>query len=271
MSEIKLREPDNDLMPLLRKCNNDELDNLVAYITKKGRVSSQIQTTEVYNEYNPDHVKYADEIAAEVQKFGGNTIANIMRGGKGVSYKRIVCDVADKLKINYNKKHDIDLIEQQILLKVLEKSWEKMSTDEKESLLTGVMADTKEIHGYREFPMAALQAAIIAGGGYVSYRLSLVVANAIAGTTLQRGVTFATSAALSRWVTAFAGTVGLGITALWALFDVSGPAYRVTVPCVLHIAMLRQLHILKDSGNSVDDILSENKTDNEIVNTKLSQ
>lgn len=252
MPEIKLREPDINLIPLIRECNNDELDNLIGYITKKGSVSSQIQTTKVYQKYNPDHVKYADEITAEIQKFGGNTITNIMRGGKGVFYKEIVCDVADKLKVNYNKKQDIDFIEQQILLKVLEKSWEKMSIDKKEALLKGIMADTKNINGYREFPMAILQSAIIAGGGYVSYRLSLIVANAIARTTLQRGVSFATSAALSRWVTIFAGAVGWGITALWALFDVSGPAYRVTVPCVLHIAMLRQLHML--NNNMVEPI-----------------
>ena len=246
MPEIKLREPDIDLIPLIKKCNNDELDNLVGYITKKGRVSSQIQTTKVYKKYKPDHIKYADEITAEIQKFGGNTIANIMRGGKGVYYKEIVCSVADKLKINYNKKQAVDFIEQQILLKVLEKSWEKMNIDEKEALLKGIMADTKDINGYHEFPMVILQSAIIAGGGYVSYRLSLIVANAIAKTTLQRGISFTTSAALSRWVTIFAGAVGWGITALWVLFDVSGPAYRVTVPCVLHIAMLRQLHMLKN-------------------------
>lgn len=247
MSEIRLLEPDIDLIPLIRKCNNEELDNLVGYITKKGNVSSQIQTTKVYEKYNPDHIKYADEIAAEIQKFGGNTIANIMRGGKGVCYKEIICDVADKLKVNYNKKQDIDFIEQQILLKVLEKSWEKMSLDEKEALLKGIMEDTKNISGYREFPMAILQSAIIAGGGYASYRLSLIIANAIAKATLQRGVSFAASATLSRWVAIFAGAVGWSITALWTIFDVSGPAYRVTVPCVLHIAMLRQLHMLKNN------------------------
>ncbi len=36
MSEIKLREPGVDLIPLLRKCTNDELDNLVGYLTQKG-------------------------------------------------------------------------------------------------------------------------------------------------------------------------------------------------------------------------------------------
>ena len=253
MSEIKLREPDIDLIPLLRECNNDELDNLVGYISKKGKVSSQLQTTRAYKKHNPDHIKYVDEIIAEIQKFGGNTIANIMRGGKGAYYKEIVCAAADKLKVNYNKKQDIDFIEQQILLKVLEKSWEKMSITEKKTLLQGIMADTKNITGYREFPMALLQSAIIAGGGYASYRLSLIVANAIAKTTLQRSISFASSAALSRWVAIFAGTVGWGITALWAIFDVSGPAYRVTVPCVLHIAMLRQLHILKNNINNGEE------------------
>ena len=35
---------------------------------------------------------------------------------------------------------------------------------------------------------------------------------------------------------------------MWTLFDVLGPAYRVLIPCVLHIAMLRQLHALRAKG-----------------------
>ena len=248
MSEIKLREPDHDLIPLLRKCSSEELDNLVGYLTQKGGVSSQLKSTQVYRRWHPDHTKYVDEIIGEIQKYGGNTILNIIRGGTGVAYRDIVLKVASRLKVKTAKTDPIDQIEQQILVKVLEKSWEKMSDKEKKSLIEGIMPETSADDLPKEFPMALLQTAIIAGGGIVSYQLSLIVAGAVARASLQRGITFVAGTSLARWSAAFAGAVGLGIAALWTLFDVLGPAYRVLIPCVLHIAMLTQLYVLRENG-----------------------
>ncbi len=244
MSEIKLKTPDNDLIPLLRTCDSEQLDNLVAFITRKGGVSSQLENTAIYRKYHPDHCQYADEIAAEIQKYGGNTLFNIIRGGKGVGYQSIAYDVAGKLKLKLDKNLEIEAIEREILLKILEKSWEKMGDAEKKELLLGIMDDIQPEMLAGKFPTKLVQAAVITGSGLVSYKLSLIVANAIGRTLLQKGVSFAANAGLARWATVFAGAVGWGVTALWALFDIAGPAYRVTVPCVIHIAMLRQLHLL---------------------------
>lgn len=253
MSEIKLREPDDDLIPLLRKCSSEELENLVGYLTRKGGVASQLKSTRAFRQWYPEHACYADEIAAEIQKFGGNTILNIIRGGVGVAYRDIVGNVAARLKVKYDKHQAVDEIEQQILIKVLEKSWDKMTDEEKTALIQGIIPETRAEDLPKEFPVALLQTAIIAGGGLASYRLSLVVAGAIARASLQRGIAFVAGTSAARWAAAFAGAVGLGIAALWTLFDVLGPAYRVLIPCVLHIAMLRQLHALKDNGFDPDD------------------
>jgi uncharacterized protein YaaW (UPF0174 family) len=247
MSEIKLKEPDDDLIPLLRRCTAEELDNLVGYLTQRGGAASQLKSTDVYRQWFPEHTRYADEIAAEIQKFGGNTIFNLMRGGVGVSYREIVSNVAGRLKVEVDRAAPVADIEAQILLKVLEKSWEKMSREEKSTLLEGIMPETGAADLPREFPVPLVQAAIIAGGGFAAYQLSLIVAAAISRATLQRGISFAASAVLSRWAAVFAGAVGLGLAALWTVFDVLGPAYRVIIPCVLHIAMLRQLYALRDS------------------------
>lgn len=252
MPEIKLREPDADLIPLLRKCSSEELDNLVGYLTRKGGVASQLKSTRLYRQRYPEHAYYADEIAAEIQKFGGNTILNIIRGGVGVAYRDIVCNVAGRLKVNYDKHQAVDEIEQQILIKVLEKSWEKMTDTEKAALIQGIMPETGAEDLPKEFPVTLLKTAAIAGGAIVSYKLSLVVASAVARASLQQGIAFVAGTSAARWAAAFAGAVGLGIAALWTLFDVLGPAYRVLIPCVLHIAMLRQLHALKANGIDPD-------------------
>ncbi len=89
MATLPLIEWDSDLVPLLRSCSNDLLDPLAAYITNnnKRRISSELNTLPIYRQQYPNHVAYVDEIAAEIQKFAGNTIANILRGGQGVPYR----------------------------------------------------------------------------------------------------------------------------------------------------------------------------------------
>lgn len=76
--------------------------------------------------------------------------------------------------------------------------------------------------------------------GFLMYRMATVVANAVAKQLLGKGLTFAANAALTRTIGVLAGPIGWIITGLWTAIDLAGPAYRVTVPCVIHIAYLRQ-------------------------------
>jgi hypothetical protein len=73
---LPLIENDKDLVPLLRQASNDELDPLVKYIIENGGTTTQLSRTQRYRLYsaNDDHSKYADDIAAEIQRFGANTV-----------------------------------------------------------------------------------------------------------------------------------------------------------------------------------------------------
>jgi hypothetical protein len=44
----------------------------------------------------------------------------------------------------------------------------------------------------------------------------------------------------SRALGAVLGPIGWAVTGLWTLADLSAPAYRVTVPCVVQVAYIRQ-------------------------------
>ncbi|EMH38121.1 hypothetical protein HMPREF1428_01328, partial [Helicobacter pylori GAM83T] len=48
-----------------------------------------------------------------------------MLRGTGVLYREILCEVCNKLKVNYNKKSDTTLIEENMLSSILQKSLEK--------------------------------------------------------------------------------------------------------------------------------------------------
>ena len=254
MSELPLRESDTDLVPLLKKCTNEDLDPLVQYILQKGWLSSELETTEIYKANQPNHTAYADEICSEIQRFGGHTFANLFRGGEGASYKSIVSGVAKRLKVNFNQERDVEVIEEQILMKILEKAWEKMTDEEKTELLKA--SGYKGVKIGKQFPVAAFQA-IFKAGGFKSYQIMLIVANAVWKFIFGKGLTLGTNAALARWAAVFVGPIGWAVTAIWTAFDLGAPAYRVTIPCVIHIAMLRQLAALRDAGQDPTDATAD--------------
>ena len=115
-------------LEFLSSLSYKELDDLVYLLThdKDGerRLTESLTQEDNYKKYYPDHTQYWKEIAAEIQCFGGNTFVNMFRGG-GVSYKEILCDVCDKMKVNYNKDSSTKKIEQNLLLKILEDALEK--------------------------------------------------------------------------------------------------------------------------------------------------
>lgn len=98
----------------------------------------------------------------------------------------------------------------------------------------------KPLRYSRQAIVAAMQVAIRRGGIY-GLAWSMNVANVVARQAIGRGVTtFATGTALSRCLSILTGPIGWALTAAWSAYDIAGPAYRVIVPAVIHIAYLRQ-------------------------------
>lgn len=245
MAHLPLREPDNDLIPLLRRASSDDLGVLIEYIHKA--YNEDLSSVPEFAKQNPrakervydgDHRTYADDIAAEIQRYGGNSFSNAFRGGKGVPYLEVVRDVADNLKVNYSANADAAAIEGQIQLKVLEKAYEQMSNQERAELLNELgVRITNGIPA--TLPVVAVQGAVKLGG-FAAYKMALIIANAVAKALIGRGLSFAANRALAQAIKAFAGPVGWAITVVWTLVDLAGPAYRVIIPCVVQIAYIRQ-------------------------------
>ena len=238
-TELPLIKDDYALVPLLRSTSNELLDPLVGYLTAdgEGRFSSELDLTNAYKTYYPDHLKYVDEISAELQLFGGNTIANKILRGYGVRYEEICRDVAKRLKVNFNESASVENIESQILMKVLEDAWDKMNDEEKRAFLKELGINNKILP--TALPLLAVQAAMRASG-FLAYRIAVIVANAVAQIVLGRGLSFATNRALTKGLGVLAGPIGWAITALWTTIDLASPAYRVTIPSVIQVALIRQ-------------------------------
>lgn len=230
---------DNDL-EFMKNCTSEDLAVLVAILTKdkdgSARLTEELTGSKLYKIHNPNHQKYWDLIAAEIQCFGGNSFMTVLRGGEGVLYREVLTDACDKMKVNYNSSASVEVIEMNLLMKILTDSMEKMTPDELREMASAL--DLKTTDFSKQAVIVALQAGIRLSG-FAAYQVALIVANAVARAVIGRGLTFATNATITRLIGVAAGPIGWVVTALWTAFDVAGPAFRVTMPCVVQIAFLR--------------------------------
>lgn len=232
----------DDDLEFLENIKSDDLNDLVYCLThdKDGetRYTEELTNSDTYKAHYPDHNKYWDKIAAEIQCFGANTFATILRGGKGVEYREVLTDVCDKMKVNYNKDSSVEKIENNLLMKILTDALENMSPEELKELAeaTGV----KNTSGITAELMVGVFQAVFRAGGFKSYQLTLIIVNAIMKALIGRGLSFAGNAALTRTMAILTGPIGWVITGLWTAIDIAGPAYRITIPAVIQVAVLRQ-------------------------------
>ena len=243
---------DFTLAPLLRKCSNEDLEYLVNFIKEKADFTETLTVSPGYRAHYPNHSMYVNEIAHHIRLFGGNTFANIPRG-EGPPYKEIVQDVANKVGADYEHYNSVEQIEMKILLKMLEDAFDKMSAAEKSEIIKAFeQAGAKNLNLRTGFPATAILAQLaVKSSGFLAYQVAVIVANNVAKAVLGHGLKLATNAALTRAIGIFAGPIGWVITGLWTAISAAGPAYRVTIPCVCHVAYLRQkLQAREDFGGN---------------------
>ena len=238
--------PNDYELDFLKSCTKEDLEPLVGAILgtddkgnvdRSGRFSSELDKKPAFTTNFPDHTKYVDEIIEEIQKYGGNSIANAVRG-MGVSYHEVLCDVSKKMKVNFNAAQTTHTIEDSLLAKVLEDAWEKMSEEDRRKLIE----EAGNVFGAKVGGIGAgVLLQIIRAGGVKSYQIALVIANAVAKTILGRGLTVAGNIYLTRLIAVLVGPVGWLLTGVWTAFDFASQAYRVTIPACIYIAALRKM------------------------------
>lgn len=121
-------------------------------------------------------------------------------------------------------------------------------------------AEDIKFDGYKIANRSAISNAakrIFASGGFSAYQLTALITSAITKSLFLHSLSITTSAVLTRGATVLAGPIGWvlmgGITAI----DISGPDYRVTVPAVFQIVLLRKKFILINKNNLCKEIQRE--------------
>lgn len=238
--------PNDYDLDFLKSCTQEELAPLVGAILgtddegnidRSGRFSSELDKTTAFEKYFPDHTKYVDEIIEEIQKYGGNSFATLFRG-TGVSYHEALCDVAEKMKVNFKRTQIVQVIEEHLLAKVLDDAWERMSEEEKKELLK----ESGNVLGVKIGGIGAnVLIQIFRAGGFKSYQIALIIVNTVAKAILGHGLKLAGNVYLVRCLAVLAGPVGWLLSGAWMAIDFASTAFRVTIPACIYIAALRRM------------------------------
>ena len=216
----------------------------------KKRVAATLHRADKYKRYYPNHMFMLwQDIAEEIQKFGGHSGVNlIFRGNKGVLYRDIVIDVCKNMKIKGIKYSGLTTpeIEDIFIEKFIEMAIQEMSEDQIKELLKGLRCDKninehiKDLVFSKDTLLAIVKLAF-KKGGFTSYILTLQVVNGVSKAICGRGLTFAANAALMKYIASFmTGGLGIAITAITTVWGFLGANKQVELLTVTLISYMRK-------------------------------
>lgn len=229
-----LEDPD---LEFLAKCSNEDLkvfaDLLVYGDDDKPRISESLSKDRVYKENYPNNLQSAwKEIAHEFQLFGGNAIVNFVRG-YGVPYREILMDVCDAKRVNYKKTASTERIEMYLIQKLMDDALDKMSDEQLQEILSDLKMDATK-YATKE---AAKDAIIMScmSPALISRIVGLVAATLIPRLAVGAAIGFGLGRTAGLLIPVFNIVFGI-----WLLKDITGPAYRVTIPGVVLVIYMRR-------------------------------
>lgn len=253
---------DKDLTQLLRHCDSNDLESIVNII-----LASPSQTLSVQQEYRThqgDHKRYVDEIVYEITSFGGNSLANIVRG-QGVPYADMVRDVATKLGVRPSMDDTTPRLEEKIILRIIRLAYDKLSEEDRLALQdilsvgsdgtsssngidattdggagNGTLVDNLDFsNGFPEEEISRRLAT--AGTSLLGDRIHNAIQIAARSARFRQTINSVVKAGLAKLA-----AVGLGGPVSWtmaagqALYDLFGPNYTVAIGLIAQIGLIRQ-------------------------------
>ena len=231
---MKINYLDDEDLSFLHRCSEEHLETFTRILTHnengKPRLSSSLLRNENFQAMAGHPERYRRNwqlIAGELQHFGGDSIANTLRR-HGKFYRAILLDVCKRLKAKVDKQMTTPQIEQQLLEQFLQHSWNKLDAEQKAQFLAAVDCRSHELenllpHLLRHRKLSEGVALLL------DERLTAILRTHAAVSVIGHGLVRGAG---------LGGPLGAALNSVKA---VSGSAYRVTIPAVLHIACLRRM------------------------------
>ena len=244
----KLINQDRDLDELFQIASHEELSAIADIITDSGRgrlsLSEDVKRDIIDHQSKRSLSKIATLLSREIRAFGSNTLASVARGGKPVEYQEVALDVAKKLGVkDLPKDASCVNIEFSILVAILTKSLKDKTPEEISKMLkesgcefdNSVQAVIKSTTN-----LEMLIRSLTTSSNALS--LAKMISGALTPSLATGGAVYLSTGFVARAPAMF-NPLGMALAAVWAGYDMSGPAYRVTIPAIAHIAFIRQTQI----------------------------
>lgn len=241
---------DAELDTVLQAASNEDLHPLVQFI-KAASLSEKLTSNETFERFYPNHSRYCHVISAEIRAFGGHTLVNLFRGGKGPDYHTVVVDVLKHMKIECSEDESINELERKLLSHVVKDLYENLD-EEQRQLIVSELKQYQEEQGKsenEETSSALVVRALEKGDLKELSPKAVLLLSSVFSTSVAKlmGVSVTISnalgGALSQSVTKIQEVLTKSLDWLYgaisAIYELGGPSYKVTVPCVIHVAMLR--------------------------------
>lgn len=228
----KISNMDKDLA-FMTEIGNENLATFVDVLIEKGGITETLSVSDEYKAYGKDYSRYWDRIELEFREFGSNTFINIF--GEPNEYKEILRLVLKKMNVKFKKVESIEELEEKLLEKLIHEIWDELEGKDRIEFLKKL----------EEFNISGLDSLmdLFKAGGIIGASMATLITEAIATTILTKSVVvYTTSFVAQRSLSAFAGPVGVVLGSAFGIVDITGPAYRVIVPCTILIAAFRKMY-----------------------------
>lgn len=238
--------------------SNDVLIELLEKATEEEKLS----LTKIFAEYRAKPYS-PKEIQRELSSAGGNSLMNLYRG-EGTGYIDIVDDVLNKLGITGFPSYYLEIrhcdekdalgfdqsvarqkgieylekAEEQIILKLLEKAYEKMSVSEKASFDEQMNKVAAGFDSNIATNLSGTAGLMVLGnlGGFATYTFLTTAMSTITMGTLG----FGAYAAATSFLSIVLGPIGWAGLGAFAAYSIGSENYKKTIPCVAAIGAIRQ-------------------------------
>lgn len=227
-------------LEFMARMPEEQLHVFVDTLIEKGGITETLSVSEDYKQYGKNYSKYWHRIEEEYRDFGSNTITSFFSGPN--TYKEILEKVLKQCKVDFHPSDSVEAMEGLLLESIIKDMWEKLSQSERIALLSDLKNDVDNIDFNSIGGItSSMLIQVFRAGGFASYKITLIIVNAIAKTILGRGLSLAANASITRGLSVIVGPIGVILSALWSVYDIAGPVYRVIIPCTILIAAYRKM------------------------------
>lgn len=188
---------------------------------------------------------YWQYIAEELQRYGGNSIANAWRG-HGVPYREVLEDCMKKLKIPFIEGENIESMETKYMMHFVMMYIKNMNESQLHELAMSLELQDLDNFSSTYYTNPSLWYDIITiifrRGGFKSYQMTLHIINYVWKMIFGKGLTIGTNAMITKVLGVITGPVGWTVSAALTAKDIADPAMRVTIPACILVAQARIIH-----------------------------